>query len=270
MTIFDNLVYGAIQGVAEFLPISSSAHLALLPHFLKIEDPGVVFDLMMHLGTALAVIVYYRYELINNFKFLLPSIINYKVNDEKFFLNRHILLSTGVTVVMAVLLKKFGESYGRQPWMISINLILFGFFMWIADRKEDKDEVILINKNDYKKSMIIGFFQGLAISPGVSRSGATIGVARYLGLGRKEASSYSFLLSLPIILLGALSHVPLLLKGDVKFELIDCLIGIVSSFCFGIITIYFFVKLISKIGLAPFLVYRLILAGLLIYHFYLS
>lgn len=270
MTIIDNLIYGAIQGVAEFLPISSSAHLALLPHFLKINDPGVVFDLMMHLGTALAVILYFKKELVTNFKYIIPSIIRYKDQDERFYYNRHLILATSVTVVMAVLLKKFGETIGREPWMISINLIVFGFFMWLADRKIDREDEHFIKKTDYKKAALIGFFQGLAISPGVSRSGATIGMGRYLGLGRKEASSFSFLLSLPIILLGAVAEIPLLFKGNLQFEVGDCLWGIVFSFCFGIVTIHFFVKIIKNIGLAPFLIYRLVLAGLLVYHFYIN
>jgi undecaprenyl-diphosphatase len=270
MNIYHVLFYGLIQGVAEFLPISSSAHLALLPQFLKIEDPGVTFDLMMHIGTAFAVIIYFRKDLINYlgcyksfFKLKEPC------NKETYFL-RHIAIATIMTFLLVLPLKNIAETSGRNPLFISLNLMVFGLFMWIADRKIDSSEKLFETKHNFLKAILIGFSQGIAVFPGVSRSGATMGTARFLGLGREEASRFSFLLSLPIIIAGALVKIPSILNGSVQFQLLDCMLGIVFSFIFGFLTIFAFMKLIKKIGLGYFTLYRFILSLFLLYFFYFS
>jgi undecaprenyl-diphosphatase len=270
MNIYHVLFYGIIQGVAEFLPISSSAHLALLPQFLKIEDPGVTFDLMMHIGTAFAVIIYFRKDLLKYlgcyksfFKFKEPC------SQETFFL-RHIALATIMTFILVLPLKNIAETTGRNPLFISFNLMIFGLFMWIADRKVDASEKVFESKHHFLKALLIGLSQGIAVFPGVSRSGATMGTARFLGLGREEASRFSFLLSLPIIIAGAVVKIPSILNGTVQFQITDCLLGIGFSFVFGFLTIFAFMKLIKKIGLGYFTLYRFVLSLFLIYFFYFN
>lgn len=264
MSFFDLLVYGALQGIAEFLPISSSAHLALLPYFLKIDDPGVIFDLMMHLGTALAIIVYFRQDLKLYLRNLKASLTNFQDQSTLVVFNRCIILGTFVTAVCILGFKPISESYGRNPQLIIFNLLFFGILMWLADRKKTNE---IEKPLTLKSAFFIGIAQAVAIFPGVSRSGATLSCSRFLGLSRVEASRFSFLLSLPIIFLGALAKLPELFHGQHSFSLLDCAGGITVSFVFGLFTIHYFLKLIKKIGLFPFTIYRIILALLLFYYF---
>ncbi|MFZ4715157.1 MAG: undecaprenyl-diphosphate phosphatase [Bacteriovoracaceae bacterium] len=268
MSFFHLFAYGLIQGIAEFLPISSSAHLALLPYFLKIEDPGVTFDLMMHIGTALAVIIYFRHDLILYLKELKVAFsLKQNINAKASF-TRHLMIATCATFTIALLLKSAGEDWGRKPIFIICNLVFFGIYMWIGDRQSDGTEKVLEGKLELKKSLLIGISQGIAVFPGVSRSGATIGTGRFLGLGREEASRFSFLLSLPVIVAGAIVKLPEVLRGGHSFQPMDCLLGIAFSFLFGFATIYVFMKLIKKIGLGYFTLYRFLLGAVLAYYFY--
>lgn len=264
MNIFELFVYGAIQGIAEFLPISSSAHLALLPYFLKIADPGIIFDLMMHLGTALAIMVYFRQDLKLYLKHLKTALTNFKDKTYLVVFNRCIIAGTGATCVCILFLKKLSENYGRSPQFIIFNLLFFGILMWLADRKKDSGEV---NQLTITSAIWVGISQAIAIFPGVSRSGATLTCSRFLGLSRLEASRFSFLLSLPVIFLGAFAKLPELFQGQHSFSINDCLIGISVAFIFGILTIHFFLKMIRKVGLLPFTIYRIALALLLFYYF---
>lgn len=251
------ITYGLIQGLTEFLPVSSSGHLALLPHFLKIEDPGVFFDLAMHVGTALSILLYFQKEV----RHLLTQVIRVakkpaRYRDESYAVN--MILATLTTVFWVFILKGFAESYGRNPQVIAVNLIVFGVLMIIADKFFVDNETGLMEKPQLGRASLVGLFQALAIFPGVSRSGSTLTISRFLGLGREEATRFSFLLSLPLIFGGFLYK----LKDAMgeSFELVPCIIGVVVSFLTGLVTIHFFLKFIKKIGLLSFGIYRFILA----------
>lgn len=255
MDLLFSIIYGIIQGLTEFLPVSSSGHLALLPKFFDFKDPGVVFDLSMHLGTAFAVIVYFRKDLIS----LIESIV--KGGSDRGFAN-NLLFATGISFVAVLLLKGLAAQYGRSTNFIAINLIVFGAFMFFTDRLKDTDQNVMKELN-YKTSFLVGLFQAIAIFPGVSRSGITISVARMLGVGREEASRFSFLLSLPIIIGGFVFKIPEFYRDlgeGVSFDLVTCLVGIIVSFITGLITIHYFLKFIKEIGLSYFFYYRIILA----------
>jgi undecaprenyl-diphosphatase len=155
----------------------------------------------------------------------------------------------------------------RNPWIIISNLSIFGSLLWFADWKNSKNNSLLhrpmINGLQWKIAGLIGLSQALAIFPGVSRSGITLTMALILGINRKEAGSYSFLLSLPIIFAGIFKEVPDILKNPDHSSLLVLLTGIVTSFIVGWATIHFFMKLIGKIQLKYFTIYRWILAGLM-------
>jgi undecaprenyl-diphosphatase len=257
------LFYGFIQGVSEFLPISSSGHLALIPFFFKLEDPGVLFDLLMHLGTAIAVILYFRkevYELIIEFKNLL---ITRNLKESVFVQN--FLLSTFASFVLILAIKDISFSYGRAANIIGFNFIFFGILMYFADKKGNKG-VDLTKQKSLKNSILIGLSQSLAVFPGVSRSGITLTSSRYLGMGRVEASRFSFLLSLPVIIGGILFKIPEIMNGSIESVDYSIMIfGILFSFLFGIITIHIFLKMIAKIGLVYFSIYRVAVGVLLVY-----
>ena len=268
------LLYGFIQGVTEFLPVSSSGHLALIPKFLDWKDPGVAFDLWMHVGTALAVLVYFHKKIFPLFSELKNLIIEPKATltaERSYLIN--IIIATGVTGVLALSGKHLGETIGRMPLMIGLNLIIFGVFMYGADFLAHQRELLSnhegfiqnterMNKVLIKESILVGLFQAMAIFPGVSRSGATLSIMRMMNFKREEAASFSFILSLPIIFIGALLKAKDM-EGSVN--LVELLLGVGVSFLVGLATIHFFLGMIKKMGLGIFCFYRIALALVIFY-----
>lgn len=258
------IFYGVVQGITEFLPISSSGHLALIPKFFDLKDPGVIFDLVMHLGTAVAVILYFRkdvMQLINEFVLLVKT--RDFQNDAIFFQN--FAFATVISVISILLIKDIALIYGRSSTFIAINLIVFGILMFISDRAKSSN-IDLVKTKDFKRSFLIGFCQSLAIFPGVSRSGVTLSAARFSKLSRIDASKFSFLLSLPIILASIAYKAPKIFSGEaiaVDFSVV--LIGTFVSFIVGILSIHFFLKVIAKMGLWVFTIYRIALGILIIW-----
>lgn len=262
MNSFDAIVYGIIQGLSEFLPVSSSGHLALLPYIMKIQDPGVVFDLMMHLGTALAVFTYFRKDIITYARTMTPSLVNLKEGSPAQWFTRNFIFSTFVSVLLIVILIPISK-LARDPNLIVFNLVFFGALLWIADITNGKRSSLLDRPMEsgmqWKLAALIGAAQALAIFPGVSRSGITLTTALLLGMRRKEAGAFSFLMSLPIIVAGILKEVPDIMNSGGE-RLIILFWGITTSFIVGWLTIHFFMRLIGTIKLGFFTVYRWILA----------
>jgi undecaprenyl-diphosphatase len=265
MTLAHALLYGFIQGLSEFLPVSSSGHLALLPYLMAFKDPGVVFDLCMHVGTALAVVLYFRKELIVLLKGIPPQA---EVAHRNFFLN--FAFATFVSVVFILLLKPIA-AVGRSPWFIAANQAVFGVVLLFADRYQWRGKHsspgFFHTHRQWRVAGIIGAAQALAIFPGVSRSGITLTAGFFQKLDRLTASSFSFLLSLPIIAAGVIKEIPEILDaielGGMAGDVL--LVGVASSFVFGLATIHFFMRLIARIGLGWFAAYRLVLAGVLVW-----
>ncbi len=266
MSSFEAIIYGIIQGLSEFLPVSSSGHLALLPYVMKIQDPGVVFDLMMHLGTAFAVITYFRKDILSYIRALNPGLVDFKQGSPTQWFVRNFILATFVSVILIILLIPLAK-LARDPNIIVFNLMFFGAILWIADeynhRKSDLLESPMESGLQLKLALLIGAAQAIAIFPGVSRSGITLSMALVLGMRRKDAGAFSFLMSLPIIMAGILKEIPdLIHSGGEKLSVLFW--GIFSSFVIGWLTVHFFMKLIGKIRLGYFSVYRWILAILML------
>ena len=258
MDLFTSIVYGIIQGVTEFLPVSSSGHLALIPKFLKVTDPGAAFDLMMHVGTASAIVVYFSKEvkaLISELFNFLKSPRNYQSPNKSYFIQ--FTLATFITGTIAFFIKEWASSFGRGAIIIGSNLVVFGVLMFISDRNKNNNEHI-----DVKKSLLIGLAQALAVFPGVSRSGVTLTTARFLGVSRKESARFSFLLSLPIIFIGAIARLGEI-PAEVNFAALFT--GVFVSFVVGLLTIYYFLKILSSMGLWVFALYRVFLAVVIFY-----
>jgi len=256
MNEFWAIVYGIIQGLTEFLPVSSSGHLALLPRFAKFDDPGLVFDLAMHLGTALAVALYFYKDLLRLIKNCLNFILPNKTCDG---FTKNFIIATFATGVLGLLLKSHAESFGRQGDIIAVNLIVFGILLFLADKWGLSRENVMEDSKSWKKAFLIGLLQVIAIFPGVSRSGITMTGGRILGLSKKESSSFSFLLSLPLIVAGAILKFKEIFETGESFNYSLCFIGIVVSFFTGYATIHFFLKLLKKIEFSYFMIYRIIL-----------
>ena len=249
MNEFHSLIYGIIQALTEFLPVSSSGHLALLPMFLNFNDPGVAFDLAMHLGTALAIVVYFCKDIIWIIK-------------NKYILNY--IVATIATASIVFFIKDIASHEARNSYFIAANLFIFGWLLYFFDKKEVDKETEFKERLYIKESIIIGLSQALAVFPGVSRSGITISTGRLLGFDKKTASAFSFLLSVPLILGGALLKYKEM-STSVDYNLMSLVIGVGVSFFLGLIVIHYFLKLIKKINFIYFAIYRTILAGLIVY-----
>jgi undecaprenyl-diphosphatase len=265
MDLILGVVYGAVQGLTEFLPVSSSGHLALLPKLMNFTDPGVAFDLWLHVGTALAIMVYFKSDLVPIIKEA-PKLLDstYKSSSKNLLIN--LLTATLISFIFVLLFKNLPAATTRTPVFISINLIVFGLLMWLSDLIGKSDKEIKFSNIQIKNSLLIGLFQAVAIFPGVSRSGVTLTIARYLGVPRQEAANFSFILSLPIVLGGMLVKVPeLLQQKNIDMSLMS--IGLIVSFFIGIISIHFFLKIIKKVGLGIFCFYRIILAAMILSNF---
>lgn len=266
MTWFQAIIYGLIQGLSEFLPVSSSGHLALLPYVMSIPDPGVVFDLMMHLGTALAVIIYFRHQIVTYAQTLSPKLVDFRVGGRARWFTRNFIFSTFVSIFFIILLL-IPSKLARNPWAIVANLSVFGLLLWVSDlrnrRRSSHLEAPMEQGMQWKLAGLIGMAQALAIFPGVSRSGVTLTMALFLGMRRKEAGEFSFLLSLPIILAGIFKEIPDLMKEGNTDSLGVLLVGVATSFLVGWLTIHFFMKLIGKLELGYFAAYRWIIAALM-------
>ncbi len=248
------VLYGIVQGISEFIPISSSGHLALLPHILNIEDPGVLFDLSMHIGTSFAVIIAFREKII--------SILSLNNKSKNFLIN--LIISTTTTAIIVFLIKPF-ISYGRNIKLIAINLIVFAIVMFIADKFFNKEYPNKMKNLQIIKAITIGIFQSFAIFPGVSRSATTICCGLFLKLNIVEATTYSFLLSIPIIIGGSILESSEIINNiNVGFPLSSFIIGLITSFITGLLSIYFFIWIIKDKGLIPFCIYRIFLAILIL------
>ena len=242
-------VLSFIQGVAEFLPISSSSHLILISNYLKFENQSLSIDVSLHIGSFLAVIVYFSNDIKIFFK---NKIIFYKI----------ILSSLPVMIVGFFLVEFNIINKIRNIETIAWTTFVFGILLYISDRfKVEKN----INDNfDYKSVLLIGFMQILSLAPGVSRSGIAITAARLLNFKRTEAAKISFLISIPI--LGAVSIFGLknlFLSENVEFTKLN-LASIIISFIFSYLTIKYFLRYIEKFSLNIFVYYRVLLGLILI------
>jgi len=277
MDYISALFYGLIQGLCEFLPISSSGHLALLPLILKIQDPGLFFDLMMHLGTSFSVLIYFRKRLQHIFisvgkRLRNPSLLNLK-EKEDFSIFANIFIATLVSIMAIIVLRPFSELYARNPQVIAFNLIVFGFFLFVVDWKSHKKRSLTQESAAFLSTNIIfatlvGLAQAIAIFPGVSRSGITLTAVLLLGSSRRAAAEFIFLLSLPIIIIGALKSILDLVQAPAALDALNrgpLILGLVVSFLVGLAAIHYFLKWIKSFGMAPFALYRLFLGLTIIY-----
>ena len=242
-------ILSLIQGIAEFLPISSSSHLILVSEYLEFENQSLSIDVSLHIGSFLAVIIYFNNDIKNFFK---NKIIFYKI----------ILSSLPVMIVGFFLVELNIINKIRNIETIAWTTLMFGILLYISDKfKAEKN----VNKNfDYKSVLLIGFMQILSLVPGVSRSGIAITTARLLKFKRTEAAKISFLISIPI--LGAVSIFGiknLLLSENIEFTKLN-LVSILISFIFSFLTIKYFLRYVERFNLNIFVYYRVFLGLVLI------
>lgn len=251
------ILLSLVQGLTEFLPVSSSAHLVLLSEFLGEEDQGIIFDVGVHFGTLLAALVYFRSDL----KKMIINLGSHKLLSKENNLTTNLVIGVIPILLAGFLLRDFVNLHLRNSEVIAYATIIFGIFLYIAQLRKGKEDLDSVN---LKQALIIGLFQCLALIPGTSRSGITITAGLFLGLSATAASRFSFLLAIPTIGAIALAELIRISFIDITDNGTELSIALIISFLVAYISIDMFLKLIDKIGFTPFVIYRLLLGGWLL------
>lgn len=261
MDLIHVIILALIQGITEFLPISSSAHLILPKEVLGWPDQGLAFDVAVHVGTLMAVIVYFRKDVLDLLSGWSLSLVGKGLNDDG-RLAWMIALATVPACLFGLLMNDIIEAHLRSISVIAATTIVFGILLALADKRSDRANKTLVSMT-LTAALVVGFAQALALIPGTSRSGITITAALFLGFSRTDAARFSFLLSIPIILIsGAYKGIGLVEQSAVDWQSI--FIGIAVSAVSAYLCIYYFLSFINRLGMMPFVIYRMILGAILI------
>jgi len=262
--IIQIIVLALVQVFTEFLPLSGSAHLILVPYLSSWPDPGLAFDVAVHVGTLTAVVVYFRKEISAMFFAWVASLKGKHSEDSK--LAWGVLIGTIPVGLAGLLFKDVISEHLRTPLVIATTTIIFGFLLWYADwsGKRQRDEHTM----SWKDIIVIGCAQAIALIPGTSRSGITITAGLMLGLTAPAAARFSFLLSIPVILLaGGMETLDYLKVASIN-DMNDLVIGALISAVSAYLCIHYFLMLLERISMTPFVIYRLLL-GIVLLSFYL-
>lgn len=260
MTIEQIIVLAVVQGVTEFLPISSSGHLILVPQVMHWHDQGLVVDVMTHLGTLLAILIYFWRDVARLIKGALELLKGRVTPDGRLAI--YIVLATIPAVAFGIFLKEYGfTDLERNVAVVAWNTILYGILMLIADMVGPQDKTIA--NMTLGGALLIGVAQALALIPGTSRSGVTITAGRFLGFTRPDSARFSFLLGIP-----ATAGAIVFTVGDAVASgepvTMDAVYTAALTFVAGILAIAFLMGLLRRISLLPFVLYRMVLGGFLL------
>ncbi|KXK55725.1 MAG: undecaprenyl-diphosphatase [Chlorobi bacterium OLB5] len=262
--ILKAILLGVVQGLTEFLPVSSTAHLRIIPSFFGWGDIGASYTAVIQVGTMIAIILYFRSDLINMTKAMFTSLKTRDFGSKDTRLLIMIILGTIPIVIFGFLLKDLIRNEFRNMYIVSASLIFFSIVLYLADRFTGKQREIKDLKNF--DGIFIGFFQALALIPGASRSGSTISGAFFRNMTREDAARFSFLLSIPAILLSGVyelySQRATLLSGE--NAVLSLIIATVVSGVVGYWSIWFLLSYIKKHSMLLFVVYRIIFGILII------
>ncbi len=264
MTIEQIIVLAIVQGVTEFLPISSSGHLILVPKLLHWQDQGFVVDVMVHVGTLFAILIYFWRDVARIVRGAF-ELLKGKVTDDG-RLAIYIVLATIPAVAFGIFLKQLGYTdLERNVAVVAWNTILYGLLMLVADMVGSQNRTL--SNMTLGSAMIIGVAQALALIPGTSRSGVTITAGRFLGFSRPDCARFSFLLGIPAIAgAGVFTVGDALASGEaVTMDAVYCA---VLTFFAGLAAIAFLMALVKRVSLLPFVLYRMVLGGFLLVMLY--
>ncbi|OUS24946.1 undecaprenyl-diphosphatase [Gammaproteobacteria bacterium 45_16_T64] len=262
MDWFQAVFLAIVQGLTEFLPVSSSAHLILPSQLFGWPDQGIAFDVAVHLGTLIAVVAYFRRDVISITRGSLSAVVERKTNESA-LLGLAVVVATVPAVVVGGLFHDFIGEELRTSAVIACTTIIFGVLLWVADAKGSR--LLKQHEMTLKFALLIGCAQAVALIPGTSRSGITITAALFIGFDRMSSARFSMLLSIPLILAaGLLETIKLLqVEGAVWWDMI--LLGTAVSGLSAYLCIHYFLQLLERIGMLPFVIYRLFLGGFLLF-----
>jgi undecaprenyl-diphosphatase len=251
--MFEVIILSIIQGITEFLPVSSSAHLILVSRYFNFTNENLILDVSLHMGSLFAIIFYFKRELFNF------------INNKKLFL-KIILSSVPVMIIGFILVKLNLLDHLRNFKVIGWSTIIFGIFLYFCDRL--KIEKSLDKDLNYTTALYIGFFQILSLIPGVSRSGITMSGARFFNFSRVDSVKISFLLSIPTLGAASLFNIQKLITENSFYISSLNLLAIFLSFFFSYMSIKFLIKFLQKFSLTSFVIYRIILGFIILTYAY--
>ncbi len=263
VTILHSIFLGFVQGLSEFLPISSSGHLIAIPYIFSWNYQGLAFDIALHAGTAIAIVAFFWRDWVNILKNAFIKKKNGKENQKS---GRYpdnllwqILVASIPAAIIGLVLEEVVDNALRSVIFVAFNLAFFGFLLWYADKKSKSH--IVPQEITYGKSFLIGISQSFALIPGVSRSGITLTAGRWLGLAREDAARFSFLLATPAIVGAFLLKLP---EIGGNMTSLAFWLGVISSTVFGILAIKFLMNYLKKSDLKLFFWYRIAVALILV------
>jgi undecaprenyl-diphosphatase len=263
MNLIEALLLGIVQGLTEFIPVSSSGHLVLMDKALGIQGGGLAFDVLLHVGTLFALVIYFHKDIYRLFTGLVSK--NEYTNPA-----RLMIIATIPAVIAGLLVSDYAEGTFRSVILVSINLILVGLLMiWAENLAASRKKQADMNKITTKQAMAIGLAQAAALVPGVSRSGSTITAGIFVGLDRVAAIRFSFLLSIPIVFGAILKVLATGGLGELELPVSTLALGAITSFLAGLFAIHFLIGYLSKHSLKVFAYYRIVL-GIVVLAFALS
>lgn len=265
MDIINSLILGIIQGLTEFLPVSSSAHLALVPKFLNASEllGSLSFGAFLHGGTLLGVLIFYRKKIWAMLKSFIKGLGDAgERKSADFKLSIYIIIASVPAVILALVFNDAIDGIFRLPFRIAVMLAVFGVLLYLADLtgKKNKENASLT----LWQVLIIGFAQAIALMPGVSRSGITMTAALFLGYKKEDGAEFSFLLSVPAIAGAFVHELPDIIRAGPDTGVAVIAAGFIASAVAGLFAIKFLLAFIKNRGFMPFMIYRLALAAAII------
>ncbi len=265
MLLWQSILLGIVQGLGEFLPISSSAHLVIVPWLFNFEDPGLTFDVALHFGTLIAIILYFYKDWTRLMKAAFTSIPKKRENyssDEKLFW--YLIFASIPGALIGYLFEKQAETIFRSPLLIALMMSVMGILLLVVDQKSKKKKDL--HQVSFFNAFLIGLSQAAAIIPGVSRSGITITTALGMGLTRTAAARFSFLLATPIIAGATLLKAKAFIHSALNLE---SLIGIGVSALFGLLSIKYMLNYLQKYTYRVFVIYRFLFSIVVVVFYFL-
>ncbi len=265
MDLLQLITLSLIQGITEFLPISSSAHLILVPLLTEWQDQGLAIDVAAHFGSLFAVVFYLRKDIARIVLAGLDSMAKKQITNSDSRLFWYLAIASVPVLAAGFLLKDIVSTYLRNPLIIAYASIGFGLLLGYADITGKR--LRQINSINLRDAILIGLAQALALVPGTSRSGITMTVALMLGLDRTSAARFSFLLAVPIILAAGSYESLKLMQMDAGVDMVSFIITALLSAISALLAIHVFIRFLDKVGMFPFVVYRVVLGVVLIFLF---
>jgi undecaprenyl-diphosphatase len=259
--LFKAVFLGLLQGLTEFLPISSSAHLRIFPELLGWEDPGAAFTAVVQIGTELAVLLYFRRDIWRIGSSWGRSLFRRELRGEHDArMGWFVIVGSVPIVLLGIAFKDVIERDFRNLWVIGTMLILFGVVLGVAEKVGRKTQSI--ERLNMRDAVLLGLAQAAALIPGVSRSGSTISMGLFLGYEREAATRYAFLLAIPAVVGAGVFELPEIPGGHYEYGVTPTIVATVVAFVVGYAAIAWLLRYVSTHSYAPFIIYRIALGGL--------